>query len=240
MRPSDLLMVLLIPLFACGARPPPEPARAPDDGRMGVHGMVLFGETRRYMSHIPMFRRPHDAQIILEVDLPGASASRAYADGLYTFEPERFALDALARGQRTTFRGTIYKGSFEDGGTPIAKDVTVRVKRVLDARFLNDASGAGAAGRYLLLGEPRDAYLVRRIEHAPGIDQIVRATVTGGTGLDEARLARGIEVTIEGRGEAPLVPGEKLRAVTPWAVVGVETGAVLSCLVGPDFDKRCP
>jgi hypothetical protein len=215
---------------------------------MGVHGMVLFGETRRYMSHIPMFRRPHDAQIVLEVDLSEASlsgantAKRSFADGLYTFEPERFALDGLARGERTTFRGTVYKGSFEDGGTPVAKDVAVTVKRVLEARYLNDTPGQGGRGHYLFFGEPRDAYLVRRIERVPGIDQIVRATVAGGTWLDDARLARGIDVTIEGRGDAPLVPGETLRALTPSAphVIAVETGAVLSCLVGPDFDKRCP
>jgi hypothetical protein len=201
---------------------------------MGVHGMVLFGDKHRYMSHIPMFKRPHDAQLVFEVEVPGGP----FVDGLYTFEPERFDLDGLVGGERTSFSGTIYKGSFEDGGTPIAKDVKVLVKRILDARYLNDVGSD--AQKYLLFGEPSDAYLVRRVERAPGVDQIVRATVAGGTMLDDARLARGIEVTLEGHAPSPLAQGESLRAFTPSGVLSVVTGPVLSCLVGPDFDKRCP
>jgi hypothetical protein len=195
--------------------------------------MVLFGETRRYLSHVPMFRRPHDAQVVLEVQIPGGP----FVDGLYTLEPERFDLDTLVRGERTSFRGTIWRGSFEDGGTPLAKDVTVTVIRVIYARDLKDESARSEeAPAFLLFGEPRDAYLVRRIARAPGIDEIVRAKVAPASGLDWA----GVEVTVFGRGPARLSEGESLRASTRGAAVTVEVDRVLSCLVGPDFDKPCP
>src|SRR5262245_51746495 len=39
-------------------------------GRVGSHGMVLFGTRGRgYLSHIPMFQAPHDVQAIFEVEM---------------------------------------------------------------------------------------------------------------------------------------------------------------------------
>jgi hypothetical protein len=251
-RASEIAAVVLAPslaLAACASAPAPAPAAASkaasapapavkDDGRMGVHGMVVFGERRVYLSHIPMFRRPHDAQIILEVDLsPGGPKS--FSDGLYTFEPERFALDTLVRGDARAFSGTLFKGSFEDGGTPLQKDVKVSIKRVVVARYLGGADGDSAEVRYLVLGEPADAYIIRGIGRAPGIDQIVRATVTGAP-FDADRLSRAVEVTLEARGDEPLTAGEKLRVRADAATADVQVGTVLSCLAGPDFDKPCP
>jgi hypothetical protein len=37
------------------------------DGTEGVHGMLLFGADTLYLSHLPMFMRPHNYQVILEV-----------------------------------------------------------------------------------------------------------------------------------------------------------------------------
>ncbi len=35
----------------------------------GFHGMVLVGQRRAYLSHLPMFHSPHDYQAVFEVSL---------------------------------------------------------------------------------------------------------------------------------------------------------------------------
>ncbi len=228
---------------ACGATQEAAPKVAPPSvgpGRMGVHGMIVFGEKRVFMSHIPMLRAPHDAQIVLEVEVPGRRAS--YSDGLYTFEPERFQLDALVAGEKKEITGTIYKGSFEDGGTPLAKDVRVKVVRVVVSRVPIDRDPAGPAPTYWLVGERDDAYLVHVVGRAPSFDQIVRARVTGGDLIDDTLLARGKTTTLEGRADdlaGRALPGVTLRAVGRGGMFDVQPIAELSCLVGPDFDKPC-
>jgi hypothetical protein len=182
-----------------------------------------------------MFHRPHDAQVILDVGLP---ERRTFSDGLYTFEPERFSLDALVRGEKTKFKGTIYRGSFEAGGTPLATGVEVLVKRIVAARYLQSEE-VEPPTTYFLFGVPHEAYLVRRIDRAPGVDQILRATVTAGS-VDATQLARGVEVILWGSNHRGLAPGDTLHAPTrAGGPVEGEVTASVSCLAGPDFDKPC-
>ena len=46
----------------------------PANERPGFHGMVLVGERRAYLSHLPMFMSPHDYQAIFEVTLTSGGA----------------------------------------------------------------------------------------------------------------------------------------------------------------------
>ena len=48
----------------------PEPP--PDFGR---HNMFVFGRDTVFLSHLPMFMAPHDAQLLLEVTLEDADGS---------------------------------------------------------------------------------------------------------------------------------------------------------------------
>ena len=87
-----LLLSLLLPLHAGAADP-----------SHGVHGMVLFGDRDGlYAAHLPLFRAPHDSQIVLKLRFADAGqerAMRARLDGktaLWTIEPEHFALRRLA------------------------------------------------------------------------------------------------------------------------------------------------
>jgi hypothetical protein len=41
----------------------------PNPEHPAVHGMLMVGEARVLMSHLPMFHAPHDQQIILETSL---------------------------------------------------------------------------------------------------------------------------------------------------------------------------
>ena len=122
----------------------PEPP--PDFGR---HNMFAFGRDTVFLSHLPMFMLPHDAQLLLEVTLEKEGSgltevwSRERADHpdehLYTMRPEEFALSTLYATdppERGSFRGTFFRGHLERRGEPIRElsDVNVRITDVIYAR----------------------------------------------------------------------------------------------------------
>src|SRR2546425_13373360 len=48
---------------------------------MGLHGMLIIGEETIYVSHLPMWMRPHNFQVILEVTFMGSDQPQArYVD----------------------------------------------------------------------------------------------------------------------------------------------------------------
>src|SRR5262245_41628455 len=55
-----------------------------------VHGMAMIGESRVFLSHLPMFHRPHDYQVLLEVEL--SAELRDVPAALHTFVPDPFEL----------------------------------------------------------------------------------------------------------------------------------------------------
>jgi hypothetical protein len=61
----------------------------PAHERPGFHGMVLVGQRRAYLSHLPMFMSPHDYQAVFEVTLTtgGADAFPAYLQDRSTNPP---------------------------------------------------------------------------------------------------------------------------------------------------------
>src|SRR3954468_1182924 len=119
-----------------------------DHGHLeAVHNMALVGGHRVFLSHLPMFMSPHDAQVIVEAKFvrDGKNADALYfADharnpslSFYTVKPESFAIRELfqaepARPLRTSFNATVFRGHLEKGGTtvdPLA-DIEVQVTRV--------------------------------------------------------------------------------------------------------------
>jgi hypothetical protein len=76
---------------------PPQHHHEPNTEHPAVHGMLMVGEARVLMSHLPMFHAPHDYQIILETSLsvPGFDPRKKYVDDrnatqtrIYTWVPE--------------------------------------------------------------------------------------------------------------------------------------------------------
>lgn len=112
-----------------------------EDSSTGVHGMLLFGEEVLYLSHLPMFARPHNFQVLLEVGLDDAareaflSDRHVAGDGIHTFVPQPFPIAELAPRAdgpaRTSIEGTIFRGHFERRGKPIAEGVVTEVHRVV-------------------------------------------------------------------------------------------------------------
>jgi hypothetical protein len=191
---------------------------------MGVHGMIVVGGARLFFSHIPMFSAPHDAQVLLEgemSDIPDRPAT--FAAELFTFEPRPFSLDALIDGELRAFEGDLYRGSFENGGTKVATDVQVRVKKLLVARIL----GAGSAAHDVLFGTPDLPFALHAIDTPADVDEVARLRPT--TTVSAEALAAGVAL--------PRLATHRFGAGS--AVGPLTVDRDLSCLVGPDYDRPC-
>jgi hypothetical protein len=181
----------------------------------GTHGMLLFGEKKIYLSHLPMFSIPvHRYQVILEVTLTKASgdAQAAYvkdrrqhpATRIYTFEPDPFILPELdpANPQRNSFTGTIFRGHFERGGKPINENVTANVTRVVHFRKFDPAAAGLPQLEYFLFGNGPELFLAHLITKPPDFDQIVPVVKTNSPFTAEA-LGRGVPITFPGKLNKP-------------------------------------
>jgi hypothetical protein len=222
---------LAILVAACTARPsiPPSSHAANTHGaRVAIHGMVVFGRAGHYyLEHIPTFRPPHDAQLVVRAalhDRRGDAIVRDLADGTYTLQPiEPVSLDDLLRGRRTELVGDLYRGSFERDGVVIEPGVRVAIDTQLLARPL---PGPGGEPGYFLIGNGEDAYLTNAIGPDRPYQQILR--VAGGApALDSVvRIARGA-----GR----LAPGMAVAEPS----FGLSVGRELWCVVGTEFVDPC-
>jgi len=195
-----------------------EAAQTAQHGRIGSHGMVLVGTPdSAYLSHVPMFHAPHDVQMILSVHLDGQKLPSSFSERLFTFLPETLSLDDLRLGQLKSFHGTVFLGSCEIGGTPVAKNVTVTVTSIVHQHILD---GKAAPQGWFVFGNAAQAFAAHRITTSPGFDQIVKIQPI-------ADRRSFIETT---GADVPMTdkPVGKLVPVTS-----------LSCLVGPDFVDAC-
>src|SRR5207249_2365436 len=140
-----------------------------------------------FLSHVPMFHAPHDVQLLLAVRLDGASLPSSFSDRLFTFLPEVLSLDDLRLGALRKIRGTVFLGSFENGGTPVAKNVVATVTSIVHQHLLDPHATASAPG-WFVFGDAKTTFAAHRITTSPGFDQIVRVATTG---LAPAELAKG-------------------------------------------------
>jgi hypothetical protein len=208
--------------------------------------MVVFGSgSKLLMSHIPMFQPPHDFQLLFEVKLPpGTGPAPKFGDELYTFKPDPFDLLALRDGRLTSFKGTLYKGNFEAGGTPVQRNVTVTVREVARATQLKNAPALPSL-EYLVFGTAKDAYLVHPITRPPDFDQVLKVKLAG-SGLTDADLAKGLTIELPGRknevgARLGVGPNEVVARVKGTGKeVRLTVERELSSLVGPDFTEPPP
>ena len=185
------------------------PELPPDFGR---HNMFAFGRDTIFLSHLPMFMAPHDAQLLLEVTLEkdGSSLTEVWSseradhpdERLYTMMPERFALSTLYAAdppERSSFRARFFRGHLERGGEPIPElsDVTVRITDIVYARRF-DQRGRPDDLTYLLLGRGGELFLAHVISEPPDFDQILSVELAG-PHPDEEELQAGIRVVFDGR-----------------------------------------
>jgi hypothetical protein len=202
----------------------------------GVHNMFAFGLDTVFLSHLPMFMEPHDAQLILEValqeDAGGSlldvwSSERASHpdERVYTIRPQRFALSTLYTPDppaRSSFRARFFRGHLERDGEIIPElgNIVVRVTDVVYARRF-DRSGKPNDLTYLLFGRGDELFLAHIISEPPDFDQILSVQLAGAH-PDEDELNAGIEVVLPGR---PNTAAERLRDGAAVTARGHVTGA---------------
>jgi hypothetical protein len=200
-----------------------------------------------YVSHLPMFRSPHDFQVILRVS---GEAAGTYGDfvahfgsaPIYTFEPEPFSIDGLdpAGGgpTRTSFRGTLFRGHFERGGSKIAEGVAFEVERVVHYRRFRPGAGGATRGqlRYLCFGERDAAFLAHLITAPPDFDQILNVEVGALAGVSDEDLRGGVVIGVPDRPndiDAKLREGEAFSGQVQAEPAGVP--ASLECVVTGEY-----
>jgi hypothetical protein len=207
-------------------------------GSMGEHGMLLFGGgDGLFLSHLPMFHRPHDTQVVLQVHLGNREHEEALRRELaarpavWTIVPEPFELDRLAPTAKhpvRRFHADIVDGHFERGGKTVYTGDEVIVDRVVFDHRLVPTGKAGATLTYRVVDAGpgvQEHFLVHWIDARPGADHVLRVMTPPDT-----RLPRQVELA---RGEALSAEPKALEAALPkrgaeWAHVDqsiyLETG----------------
>ena len=208
----------------------PEPAHGPS---WGEHGMVLFGgRDGLFASHMPMFHRPHDVQVVLQLHAADPAqerrlrASLARAPSLWTIVPAPFNLDDLAPGAPqpvTRLEADVVRGHFERGGTTQARAVPFLVDRVLAWRRLDPLGAPPAFASYRIVAATPDAserFAVLEIGPRPAVDHIVALSAAPGATLPGVvRVAAD-----EGPGATPAALGRALAGARVRGTVYRETG----------------
>lgn len=207
---------------------PPEHHHEPNAEHPALHGMLIVGQARVLMSHLPMFHAPHDYQIILETSLsaPGFDPQQKYVDDrnatqtlIYTWVPQPFVLSDLLKSHPTppTMIGTIFRGHFERGGVAITDaNVEARVERILYSRRLIASDPALAERRYVVFGSLSEPFLAHVITRPPDFDQITAVEIaapranwlTDWQGVGITLKIDGIDRAIN----APLSEGDQVNA----------------------------
>jgi glyoxylase-like metal-dependent hydrolase (beta-lactamase superfamily II) len=146
-----------------------------------IHGMLVAGTDAVYLSHLPMFHRPHDYQLIFQAGLPEDALQRYRADAnahpgeYYTLAPNGpWVLPDTIRPDRR-FKADLYRGHFERGGTRILAGIEVKVDRIVHFRRF-EPGRKPQPRQWIAFGRGRERFLVHRIEGAPDMDQVVQVT----------------------------------------------------------------
>jgi hypothetical protein len=202
-----------------------------------IHNMALVGEHHIFLSHLPMFMSPHDAQVIVEASLVKNGknmddvyfADRASNRSLkfYTVQPESFAIQELFQAEptqalRTHFGATVFRGHLEKGGTTVdpLENVDVQIKRIVHAHGFEGGTKLPTL-TYILFGADRELFLAHLISKAPDFDQILSVSATGDVPSAE-EMQRGVIAEVIGR---PNLSKNRLTVKDAVPVRGHVTGA---------------
>ena len=181
------------------------------EGSMGEHGMLLFGGgDGLFLSHLPMFHRPHDTQVVLRVHLANREHEEelrrelAARPAVWTIVPEHFELDRLAPKARhpiRRFRADIVNGHFERGGKTVHTGDEFIIDRVVLDHRLVPVAKPGPTLKYIVVEAApgvQEHFLVHWIDTRPGADHVVRVMTPPDTRLPrQVELPRGNSLSAE-------------------------------------------
>lgn len=180
-----------------------------------VHGMLMFGEKKIFFSHLPMFHSPHDYQAIFSVKLNDEAKALYLSDKkthpeekVYTFVPEVMVLPEAVLNTKT-FKGEIYRGHFERGGTSIAKGIQVSVEDVIVFKKFAPKAIKPSQSSYLLFGKSGEYWMAHDIVAKPDFDHILAVNLQDESVLQQPLMLLSIENSDNLK---PLVEGKSFSA----------------------------
>lgn len=164
--------------------------------RPSTHGMLVFGNTTLYASHLPLFHSPHDYQVILELSCSKKNLKKFLKDkkqhpaySTYSIEPETFILpDMLA--QPKSFKVKLYRGHFERGGALIAADITVEIKQIIYYKKFEPSTPKLPDASYIIFGNNSEQYAIHTISNKPDFEQIIEISCNYSTILQQNKYSQ--------------------------------------------------
>ncbi|MBZ9612284.1 hypothetical protein [Rheinheimera maricola] len=147
----------------------------------GSHGMVLFAANDSLLvSHLPLYRPPHDYQLVYEVtlaaDIQQAVLAQLQQNRLLTLLPADFDLRRMINATTFTVNADIYQGHFERGGERWLSGIAVTFNRQLYQRQLPDVNKPADNGSYTAFSHHGQMFLLHQIGTAPGYDHILKVS----------------------------------------------------------------
>jgi hypothetical protein len=149
-----------------------------------IHGMLIVGTEKVFLSHLPMFHPPHDYQAIVEAefDAPGLRmfkhAKANSTETIFTLVPEKtFVLPEMISNP-TLFFASVYKGHFERGGTFVTK-VTVKIVKTIYFQKLDPNGMKPAEEKYLVFGSANEKFQAHIIQSKPSFDEVSQLNSDG-------------------------------------------------------------
>lgn len=164
-----------------------------DKDRPSTHGMLVFGNTTLYASHLPLFHSPHEYQVILELKCSKKTLNKFQSDkkhypacNTYTIAPETFILpDMLA--QPRPFKIKLYRGHFERGGVLIASDITVEIKQIIYYKKLAPSTPKMPDAAYIIFGNNKEQYAIHTLSNKPDFEQVIEISCNNSAWLKEKK-----------------------------------------------------
>lgn len=144
----------------------------------GFHGMLFFGQGDTfYISHLPMFHKPHDYQAIVEVRLNPKVKAKYQAElaakgGYFTFAPSgNFVLPEVVT-QKKPISGSLVQGHFERGGSPLI-DTDLELVRVVFYKKISENDKKPAKEKYVIFGKGDEYFMAHEVFERPNTDEII-------------------------------------------------------------------
>ncbi|MDO6426617.1 hypothetical protein Q4489_06300 [Thalassotalea sp. 1_MG-2023] len=153
-----------------------------DSAYIGVHGMVLVSQgSRVFASHMPLYQKPHDFQILYKIETKQVSFLNLVRDAeLVTIKPEPFNLQRLERGEELTVLADVYLGHYERGGSLVYEKHPIVFSKKLYARKLENLAESGLWKEYdsVTLRKGERIY-IHKIQQAPSFDHLIFVDLSG-------------------------------------------------------------
>lgn len=167
----SFFFVSLVSVAEDEQQPPPL-----DPAYEGVHGMALVSHASKiYASHLPMYKKPHDVQLLYKLDVKDVALVALVRDADFvTIKPEPFNLQRLMRGEKAAITADVYLGHFEREGTVVYEAITLNFDKQLYVRELTDIEDSGRIQTYDVVELGKTSHIfVHQIQKAPSYDHLI-------------------------------------------------------------------